>query len=51
MRRRFERVKLVVEVSKQLADWEMEEWRGGSSFADQHGALIDQTTSALMAPY
>jgi 2-polyprenyl-6-methoxyphenol hydroxylase-like FAD-dependent oxidoreductase len=51
MQRRFERCKLVVDVSNTLAEWERMEWNGmplpeGANI----GALMGKTLMALTAP-
>jgi 2-polyprenyl-6-methoxyphenol hydroxylase-like FAD-dependent oxidoreductase len=51
MKRRYERCKLVVDVSNTLADWERMEWQGiplpeGANM----GALMGKTLMALTAP-
>lgn len=51
MRRRFDRVKYVVDTCDQLAEWELEEWRGIENPAADPGGLLHRATHALMAEY
>lgn len=51
MRRRFARVKMVTTNSLQLGKWEMDEWMGVADHSADAGALIHETTSAMMAEY
>jgi 2-polyprenyl-6-methoxyphenol hydroxylase-like FAD-dependent oxidoreductase len=51
MRRRFSRVKYVVDCSTQIATWEKEEWAGLANHEAQAGALLHEATSTLMAEY
>ena len=51
MRRRFDRVKCVVEASNQLADWELEAWRGHPNPEARPGELNYETTMMLMRDY
>lgn len=51
MKRRYERCKMIVDVSNQLAEWERMEWNGiplpeGANM----GALMGKTLAALAAP-
>ncbi|MBO9377606.1 NAD(P)-binding protein [Sphingomonas histidinilytica] len=51
MRRRFDRVKYVVDTCDQLAAWELEEWRGIDNPDADQGGLLHRATHALMADY
>lgn len=51
MRRRFDRVKYVVDTCDQLAAWELEEWSGIQNPDADQGALLHHATHALMAEY
>ncbi len=51
MRRRFERVKRVVETSNQLAAWELAEWHGHSDPNANPGQLNFRTTQSLLEEY
>ena len=51
MRRRFKRVKFVVDSSIQIGEWEMEEWRGIHNPQANPGGLLHSATLELMAPY
>ena len=51
MKRRYERCKMVIDVSNTLAEWEQMEWRGeplpeGANI----GMLMGKTLGALAAP-
>jgi 2-polyprenyl-6-methoxyphenol hydroxylase-like FAD-dependent oxidoreductase len=48
MQRRFERVKYVVESSKQIGDWELEGWAGITNPAARPGELLYEATEAMM---
>ncbi|HEX8677248.1 MAG TPA: FAD-dependent monooxygenase, partial [Segetibacter sp.] len=50
MKRRFERCKLVVDVSKQVGIWEQMEWNGQLPPDVNIGALMGKTMGALMQP-
>ncbi|MEG3179076.1 FAD-dependent oxidoreductase [Sphingomonas sp. LT1P40] len=51
MARRYDRAKYVVDVSNQLAEWELEEWAGVHNPDANPGALLHSATHALMADY
>ncbi|WP_339706345.1 FAD-dependent oxidoreductase [uncultured Sphingosinicella sp.] len=51
MRRRFSRVKYVVDTCDQLVEWELEEWRGVHNPDADQGGLLHRATHALMAEY
>jgi len=51
MRRRFDRVKFVVDSSLQIGRWEMEQWRGIHNPQADPGGLLGSATLQLMAPY
>jgi len=51
MKRRFARVKFVVDSSLQIGAWEMEEWQGIQKADANPGGLLHSATLALMAPY
>lgn len=51
MARRYDRAKYVVDVSSQLAAWELEEWAGVHNPEANPGALLHGATRALMADY
>ncbi|WP_176596212.1 MULTISPECIES: FAD-dependent monooxygenase [Sphingobium] len=51
MRRRFDRVKYVVDTCDQLAAWELEEWSGVHNPGADQGGLLHNATVALMADY
>lgn len=51
MKRRFDRVKFVVESSTQIAQWEMEEWQGISNPDAEPGKLLYSATQTLMEEY
>jgi 2-polyprenyl-6-methoxyphenol hydroxylase-like FAD-dependent oxidoreductase len=51
MRRRFDRVKFVVDSSLQIGAWEMEEWQGIHSPGADPGGLLHSATLALMDTY
>jgi 2-polyprenyl-6-methoxyphenol hydroxylase-like FAD-dependent oxidoreductase len=51
MKRRFERCKLVIDVSNTLADWEQKEWRGEPLPEGANvGMLMGKTLAALAQP-
>ena len=51
MKRRYERCKLVIDVSNTLAEWEQKEWRGEALPEGANvGMLMGKTLSALAAP-
>ena len=51
MQRRYERCKLVIDVSKTLAEWEQKEWRGEPLPEGANvGMLMGKTLAALSAP-
>jgi 2-polyprenyl-6-methoxyphenol hydroxylase-like FAD-dependent oxidoreductase len=51
MKRRYERCKMVVDVSNTLAEWEQMEWNGIPLPAGANmGALMGKTLAALAAP-
>jgi len=51
MKRRYERCKLVIDVSNTLAEWEQKEWRGEPLPEGANvGMLMGKTLSALAAP-
>ena len=51
MRRRFERAKYVVDCSRQIADWEMEQWAGIQNPEARPGQLLGEATHKLQEPY
>lgn len=51
MRRRFSRAKFVIDSSRQIADWEMEDWAGIENPDANPGRLLGEATHALMAAY
>jgi 2-polyprenyl-6-methoxyphenol hydroxylase-like FAD-dependent oxidoreductase len=51
MRRRFERVKFVVDSSLQIGEWELEGWAGVVNPAARPGELLHEATEALMADF
>jgi 2-polyprenyl-6-methoxyphenol hydroxylase-like FAD-dependent oxidoreductase len=51
MRRRFERVKYVVDSSLQIGDWELEGWAGVVNPASRPGELLYEATEALMGEF
>ncbi|KRB85494.1 hypothetical protein ASE00_01475 [Sphingomonas sp. Root710] len=51
MSRRFARAKFVVESSRQIGDWELEEWAGALTPGADPGALLHNATQALMEAY
>jgi 2-polyprenyl-6-methoxyphenol hydroxylase-like FAD-dependent oxidoreductase len=51
MQRRYERCKLVIDVSNTLAEWEQKEWRGEPLPEGANaGALMGKTLASLAAP-
>ena len=51
MRRRFERVKCVIDTSNKLAGWEMSEWHGHPDPDANPGLLNHRTTLTLLEDY
>jgi 2-polyprenyl-6-methoxyphenol hydroxylase-like FAD-dependent oxidoreductase len=51
MRRRFERAQYVVDCSRQIADWEMEQWNGIENPGARPGQLLGEATHRLQEPY
>jgi 2-polyprenyl-6-methoxyphenol hydroxylase-like FAD-dependent oxidoreductase len=51
MSRRFDRAKFVVESSDQIAQWEMEGWKGVKNPDARPGQLLHEATVALLADY
>jgi 2-polyprenyl-6-methoxyphenol hydroxylase-like FAD-dependent oxidoreductase len=51
MARRFTRSKFVVDSSRQIGAWEMEEWAGIHNPVANPGGLLHSATLALMDPY
>jgi len=51
MKRRFDRARYVVESSDQIANWEMEHWRGVQNPAARPGELLHEATLALQEDY
>jgi 2-polyprenyl-6-methoxyphenol hydroxylase-like FAD-dependent oxidoreductase len=51
MSRRFERARYVVESSDQIANWEMEHWRGVDNPAARPGELLYEASLALLEDY
>jgi 2-polyprenyl-6-methoxyphenol hydroxylase-like FAD-dependent oxidoreductase len=51
MSRRFKRAKYVVESSNQIAEWEMEDWRGVKNPNARPGELLHEATLALLEEY
>ena len=51
MSRRFKRAKYVVESSNQIAEWEMEDWRGIRNPNARPGELLHEATLALLEEY
>lgn len=51
MRRRFNRAKYVIDCSRQIADWEMEQWSGVENLEARPGQLLGEATQMLMADY
>jgi 2-polyprenyl-6-methoxyphenol hydroxylase-like FAD-dependent oxidoreductase len=51
MSRRFERAKFVVDTSRQLSEWELEQWSGLQNPAARPGELLHTATQALMNDY
>lgn len=51
MRRRFDRVKRVIDTSNQLAEWELSEWRGEPDPAANPGQLNGRTSAMLLEDY
>ncbi|GAB3641182.1 FAD-dependent monooxygenase [Spirosoma arcticum] len=50
MNRRFERCKMVVEVSAQIGEWEQLDWKGQLPEGVNIGRTMGQTLGAMMAP-
>jgi 2-polyprenyl-6-methoxyphenol hydroxylase-like FAD-dependent oxidoreductase len=51
MRRRFERVKYVVDSSLQIGAWELEAWAGVTNPAARPGELLHEATEAMMGEF
>ena len=51
MQRRFDRAKYVIETSRQIADWEMEQWAGIDNPEARPGQLLSEATHKLMETY
>ena len=51
MARRFDRAKYVVESSDQIAQWEMEGWKGIQNPNARPGELLHEATVALLEDY
>lgn len=51
MSRRFERAKYVVDCSRQIAEWEMEQWAGIENPEARPGQLLGEATHRLQEPY
>jgi len=51
MSRRFNRAKYVVQSSNQIAEWEMESWRGIKNPNARPGELLHEATLALLEDY
>ena len=51
MSRRFDRAKFVVDTSRQLSEWELEQWGGVDNPAARPGELLHTATQALMNDY
>ena len=51
MSRRYDRARYVVESSRQIAEWEMEQWRGVVNPNARPGELLGEATLALLEPY
>ena len=51
MSRRFDRAKFVIDTSRQLSEWELEQWSGVDNPAARPGALLHTATQALMNDY
>lgn len=51
MRRRFDRARYVIDSSRQIADWEMEEWAGIKNPHARPGQLLGEATHQLMEAY
>lgn len=51
MRRRFDRAKYVVDCSRQIAAWEIEQWTGIENPAARPGPLLGEATELLMADF
>ena len=51
MKRRYERCKMIIDVSNTLADWEQREWRGEPLPEGANvGMLMGKTLASLAAP-
>jgi 2-polyprenyl-6-methoxyphenol hydroxylase-like FAD-dependent oxidoreductase len=50
MTRRFERCKMIVDVSKTLVEWEKEEWLGIAPPNPEYGPTMGQTLGKMMQP-
>jgi 2-polyprenyl-6-methoxyphenol hydroxylase-like FAD-dependent oxidoreductase len=51
MSRRFDRAKFVLDTSRQLSEWELEEWDGVHNPAARPGELLHTATQELMNDY
>ena len=51
MRRRFDRARFVIDSSRQIADWEMEEWSGVHNPEARPGQLLGEATHQLLEAY
>jgi 2-polyprenyl-6-methoxyphenol hydroxylase-like FAD-dependent oxidoreductase len=51
MSRRFDRAKFVVDTSRQLSEWELEQWSGVHNPDARPGELLHTATQALMNDY
>ena len=51
MRRRFDRARFVVESSRQILSWELEQWQGIDNPDARPGELLHEATLALMEPF
>jgi 2-polyprenyl-6-methoxyphenol hydroxylase-like FAD-dependent oxidoreductase len=51
MRRRFDRAKYVIDCSRQIADWEMEQWEGIKNPEARPGQLLGEATHKLQEAY
>jgi len=50
MQRRYDRCKLVVDISKQIGDLEQLEWKGKPKEGVNIGAIMGRTLGAMMQP-
>ena len=51
MARRYDRARFVIESSRQISEWEMEQWRGVDNPLARPGELLGEATLALLEPY